>query len=209
MHCIKECECQKYSPRILILTPVQIFDIITAYGKQSFHHNYYPIQIMMMLLEQCGQIVVACKIDQGMTGDREPPLHLSHKRRQRCSNTAHLGNDHLFPTVSVTCPNFGNHHYLDIPMGHFKIINYINSIIYYLFSNIIYPFTKIKSTDTMEPDLIAETPRSNDTVSWKIKSINIIKFTNSKIQIQEPSQKSFVKTFSTSSLVLDSGVSIP
>ena len=162
-----------------------------------------------MLLEQCGQIVVACKRDQVVTGDRGPPLHLSHQRRQRCSNTANIGDNHLFHTDSVTCPNSGNHHYLDIPMGHFKIINYINSIIYYLFSNIIYLFSKIKSTDTMEPDLIAETPRSNDTVSWKIKSKNIKKFTNSKIQIQEPSQKSFVKTFSTSSNFCQSNPTMP
>ena len=61
----------------------------------------------------------------------------------------------------------------------------------------------------MKPDLIAETPRSNDTVSWKIKSKNITKFTNSKIQIQEPSQKSFVKTFSTSSNFCQSNPTMP
>ena len=121
-HCIKECECKMYSPRKFILMPVRMFDIFPAYSMQCFNHNYYSPQMMMMMLpEQSCQTFVTCKSDQVVTGERTPPLHFSHQRRQRCFNTDNIGDNHLFHTDSVKCPNFGNHHYLDVPKGYDSI----------------------------------------------------------------------------------------
>ena len=194
-----------YSPGMVIMMPVRMFDIFSACGIQCFDHNCYsPQKMVMMLLVQNCQTSVTCERTQaGVTGEETPPLCFSHQRGQYIDAD---NNDDHHPVHSKAhkCPKFGNHQNSDVPRKYFPItkywfpfFNYAFSITYYLFPNTNYLIAKIKTNDTKIPYLGAKTPRYEDTVSWGKKNKKNTKFTNTKIQMQEPSQKSFVKTFST------------
>ena len=160
-----------------------------------------------MLLVQSCQTFVTCEKDQtGMTGEETPPLCFPHQRRQQYIDADNNDDNHLFHSYAHKCPKFGNHQNSDVPRKCFPItkyqfhfFNYVFSITYYLFPNTNYLFAKIKTIDTTIPYLGTKIPRYEDTVSWCTKTEKNTKSTKSKNQMQEPSQKPFVKTFSTPS----------
>lgn len=206
-YCIEGRECKMYSPGMVIMMPVQMFEISSACGIQCCGHKYYsPKIMMMMLLVQSCQTFVTCEKHQtGMTGEETPPLCFPHQRRQYI-DADNNDDNHLFHSKAHKCPKFGNHQNSDVPRKYFPItkyqfpfFNYVFSITYYLFPNTNYLFAKIKTIDTTIPYLGTKIPRYEDTVSWCTKTKKNTKSTKSKIQMQEPSQKPFVKTFSTPS----------